>query len=66
VTDSEAFACVRPLAREEGILAGVSVGAAIHAALEIAARPTWVGKTIVAIIPDSGERYISSELFAQA
>ncbi|HEY8765928.1 MAG TPA: pyridoxal-phosphate dependent enzyme, partial [Dehalococcoidia bacterium] len=63
VTDEEAFACARRLAREEGILAGVSSGAAIHAALEIAARPASEGALIVAVIPDAGERYITTALF---
>ena len=64
VTDAEAFSCAKKLAREEGILAGVSAGAALHAALGIAARPDWAGKSIVVIIPDTGERYLSSELFS--
>jgi len=57
-------ACARRLAREEGILAGVSSGAALHAALTSAARPQCAGKLIVVIICDSGERYVSSALFA--
>jgi cysteine synthase A len=64
VDDDEAFACARRLAREEGILAGVSSGAALHAALTWAARPQSVGKLIVVIICDTGERYVSSALFA--
>jgi cysteine synthase len=64
VNDEEAFACARRLAREEGILAGVSSGAALHAALTLAARPLSVGKLIVVIICDTGERYVSSALFA--
>jgi len=64
VTDGDAFACAQRLAREEGILAGVSSGAALHAALTMAARPQSVGKLIVVIICDTGERYVSSALFA--
>jgi cysteine synthase len=65
VSDADAFACARRLAREEGVLAGVSSGAAIHAALALAARPNYSGKMIVAIIPDTGERYVSSALFSE-
>ena len=64
VSDEEAFACARRLAREEGILAGVSSGAALHAALTLAARPLSASKLIVVIICDTGERYVSSALFA--
>lgn len=63
VTDADAFACARRLAREEGIIAGVSSGAALHATLTIAARPESAGKTIVTIICDTGERYITTALF---
>ncbi len=63
VTDEEAFSCARHLAREEGIVAGVSSGAAVHAALRIAARPESDGAVVVAIIPDTGERYITTALF---
>ncbi len=64
VTDEEAFACARRLAREEGILAGVSSGAALHAALTVAARPDAEGKVIVLLLPDTAERYITTPLFA--
>jgi cysteine synthase A len=64
VSDEDAFACARRLAREEGILGGVSSGAALHAALTWAARPEAAGKLIVVIICDTGERYVSSALFA--
>jgi cysteine synthase A len=64
VTDDDAFACARRLAREEGVLAGVSSGAALHASLQLAARPENLGKMIVVVIPDTGERYVSSALFA--
>jgi len=63
VTDEEAFAAARLLAREEGILAGPSAGAALHAALAVAARNDVAEKTIVVILPDSAERYISTALF---
>jgi cysteine synthase A len=63
VTDEEAFCCARRLAREEGIVAGVSSGAAVHAALRMAARPESDGAVVVAIIPDTGERYITTALF---
>src|SRR3984885_5810913 len=64
VIDEEAFACARRLAREEGILAGVSSGAALHAALTLAARSQCAGQLIVVILCDTGERYVSSALFA--
>jgi cysteine synthase A len=64
VGDDEALEAARRLAREEGILSGISCGAAITAALRIAREPEHEGKTIVAILPDSGERYLSTALFA--
>lgn len=64
VTDEEAMAGSRRLAREEGILAGVSSGAALLAALQIASREDAAGKVIVVILADTGERYITSALFA--
>ena len=64
VTDDDAFAAARRLARKEGILVGVSSGAALHAALLLAKRPENKGKVIVAILPDTGERYLSTPLFA--
>ena len=63
VTNDEAFAIARRLAREEGILCGISCGAAMHAALRVAARPESDGKTIVVVLPDSGERYLSTGIF---
>ncbi|MBI1756646.1 MAG: cysteine synthase A [Fimbriimonas ginsengisoli] len=66
VSDEEAFDCARRLARTEGIVAGVSSGAALHAALAIAARPESAGKLIVVLLADTGERYITTELFACA
>ena len=64
VTDEEAFAGTRRLAREEGIVAGISSGAAIHAALAVAARADSAGKLIVVLLADSGERYVTTALFA--
>lgn len=64
VSDEDAFACARRAAREEGLLVGVSSGAALHAALEVAARPEAAGRMIVVILADTGERYVTSELFA--
>ncbi|HOI14189.1 MAG TPA: pyridoxal-phosphate dependent enzyme, partial [Methanoculleus sp.] len=63
VASADAFAMARQLAREEGILAGISSGAAVHAAREVARRPEYEGKTIVVILPDTGERYLSTDLF---
>jgi cysteine synthase A len=62
VTDRAAFDCTRRLAREEGILAGISSGAAVSAALRVARRPQMAGKTLVVILPDTGERYLSTPL----
>jgi cysteine synthase A len=62
--DEEAIATARRLASVEGILAGISGGAAVWAALEIARRPESEGKRIVTILPDSGERYVSTPFFA--
>jgi cysteine synthase A len=64
VTDGEAFETARRMAREEGIICGISSGAAVAAALKIAAEPEARGKTLVVVLPDSGERYLSTELFA--
>ncbi len=63
ITDDEAFEMAPRLAKEEGITCGISSGAAMAAALKIAARPEAAGKNIVVILPDSGERYISTPLF---
>ncbi len=66
VTDEDAVAMTRRLAREEGILAGISSGAVVWAALEVSRRPESAGKLIVAILPDTGERYLSTRLFQEA
>ena len=63
VSNDEAIATERQLAREEGILCGISCGAAMAAALRLAAEPAQAGKTIVVILPDAGERYLSGALF---
>lgn len=63
VSNEDAMRYARRLAREEGILAGISCGAAVAAAVRVAKRPENAGKTIVVILPDSGERYLSSALF---
>ena len=63
VTTGQAYAAGRRLGREEGILAGISGGAALHGALELAADPENAGKTVVVILPDSGERYLSTDMY---
>ena len=65
VTTDEAFAAARRLGREEGVLAGISSGAALHAALVLARREENRGKTIVALLPDTGDRYLSTPLFGE-
>ena len=64
VSDEEAKAMALRLMREEGILCGISCGAAMAAAVRLAERPEMQGKNIVVILPDSGERYLSTMLFA--
>jgi cysteine synthase len=64
VANDAAFAMARRLAREEGILCGISSGAAVHAALEYAKRPGNAGKVVVVVIPSFGERYLNTDLFA--
>ena len=63
VTEEEAYAAARKLARTEGLLVGISSGAALHAATVLASRPGNKGKTIVVILPDTGDRYLSTPLF---
>jgi cysteine synthase A len=64
VSDEDAIEVARRTAREEGVLAGISCGAALAGALELAGRAEFAGRRIVAILPDSGERYISTPFFA--
>jgi cysteine synthase A len=66
VTDEESFEMAPRLAKEEGIISGISCGAAMAAALKVAGRPESEGKTMVVILPDSGERYLSTPLFEYA
>ena len=63
ITTEEAYAAGRRLGGEEGVLAGISGGAALHIALELAKQPENAGKTIVALIPDSGERYLTTAMY---
>jgi cysteine synthase A len=65
VTDADAIATTRRLAREEGMLVGISSGANVWAALEVASRPESKGKTIVTFGCDTGERYLSNPVFAE-
>lgn len=65
VTDEDAFTAGREIARKEGLLVGISSGAALHAAVELAKRRENYGKTIVALLPDTGERYLSSAMFKE-
>lgn len=64
VSNEDAFAAGKAIAVEEGVLVGISSGAALHAATELAKRPENKGKTIVALLPDSGDRYLSTPLFS--
>ena len=63
VTTEDAYAAARALARKEGVLAGISSGAALHAARTLALRPENEGKNIVVLLPDTGDRYLSTDLF---
>lgn len=65
VTAEEAFAAGRKLARQEGLLCGISSGAALHAALQVAGRPENRGKLVVVLLPDTGDRYLSTPLFTE-
>lgn len=64
VSDEEAFETGRMLGKTEGILSGISSGAALKAAIDVAKRPEAEGKTVVVLLPDTGDRYLSTELFA--
>ncbi len=65
VTTEQAYAAARKLGRSEGVLVGISSGAALHAAIELAKRPENAGKNIVVLLPDTGDRYLSTPLFAE-
>ena len=65
VADEDAFAMGRKIGHKEGVLVGISSGAAVHAAVELAKRPENEGKTIVVLLPDTGDRYLSTALFAE-
>src|SRR5262245_4549869 len=65
VNDDDAFAMSRRMAREEGILCGISAGAAVHVGVQVAQRPENAGKMIIVVIPDLGERYLSTPLFPE-
>src|SRR5215471_12908021 len=65
ITDEEAFAAARRLTRAEGVLAGISSGAAMAAVFKLAQQSRWVGKRCVVMLPDSGERYVSTTLFGR-
>ena len=64
VSEEDAYAAGRLMGRREGVLVGISSGAALHAAITLARRPELAGKTIVALLPDTGDRYLSTPLFA--
>ena len=63
VTEQDAYATARAMARQEGVLVGISAGAALHAALQVVSRPENSGETVVVLLPDTGERYLSAGLF---
>lgn len=65
VADEDAFAMGRKIGHKEGVLVGISSGAAVHAAVELAKRPENEGKTIVVLLPDTGDRYLSTALFTE-
>jgi len=64
VANEDAFAAGKRIGKKEGVLVGISSGAAAHAAIELAKRPENKGKTIVVLFPDTGDRYLSTPLFA--
>ena len=64
VDDEDALEMARRAASREGLLVGISCGAALHAAVEVGSRPEWKGRRVVVVLPDSGERYVSTPFFA--
>ena len=64
VSNEDAFATGKTVGRKEGVLVGISSGAALHAGIELAKRPENKGKNIVVLLPDTGDRYLSTPLFA--
>ena len=64
VTEENAYAAARLLARTEGVLVGISAGAALWAATELSRKPAWAGKSLVVLLPDTGDRYLSTPLFS--
>lgn len=65
VTSEDAFETGRMLGKREGVLVGISSGAALWAAIEVAKRPENEGKTVVVLLPDTGDRYLSTEMYAE-
>ena len=65
VENEDAFATGKLLAKQEGVLVGISSGAALYAAIQLAKRPENKGKVIVALLPDTGDRYLSTPMFAE-
>ncbi len=65
VTDEQAYAAARLLGRREGVLAGISSGAALHVGIQLALRREYEGKNVVVLLPDTGDRYLSTKLFAE-
>ena len=66
VTEAQAYQASRLLGRKEGVLVGISSGAALHVAMELARKPESAGKTIVVLLPDTGDRYLSTPMFCTA
>ena len=64
VSNEDAFATGKLIGKQEGVLVGISSGAAVHAAIELAKRPESKGKTIVVLLPDTGDRYLSTPMFS--
>ncbi|MBR4303954.1 MAG: pyridoxal-phosphate dependent enzyme, partial [Clostridia bacterium] len=65
VTEAQAYECARLMGKREGVLVGISSGAALYAAVQLAQREENAGKTIVVVLPDTGERYLSIDLYSK-